>query len=160
MPGLVRQAGYTPHGQKIQQYADHITIEYEEYGSRRAIFFDDELPQPGPPSLMGDSIARYEGDTLVIESVNLLSTLSGHRGKPLSSSARVVEVYRREDHPQYGTILITETTVHDPEYLTESWTISRTKHYVDGYEFFGVDCEPPLRERPINAWPEYEWSDQ
>ena len=160
MPRSVRQAGYTPYGQKIRQYPNHVTIEYEEYGSRRSIFFSDQLPQPGPPSRLGDSIARYEGDTLVIETVNLLPNLSGHKGKPLSANSRVVEVYRREDHPEYGTILITETTVHDPEYLTASWTISRTKQYTDGYEFIGVDCEPPLRERPSNAWPEYEWSNQ
>jgi hypothetical protein len=51
-PGVVRQAGYTPYGFKLQQYPDHITIEYEEYGSRRSIFFGDELPKPGVRSLV------------------------------------------------------------------------------------------------------------
>ncbi len=151
-PGLSRQAGYTPYGQIIHQYPDHVTIEYEEYGSRRAIFFDDELPAPGIQSHLGDSVARYEGDNLVIETVNLLPNLSGHRGKPLSDQTRIVEVYTREDNSDYGTMLITETTVHDPVYLTEPWTISRTKAYADGYEFIENGCVAPLRERPANVW--------
>lgn len=160
MPGLVRQAGYTPYGQIIRQYSDHVTIEYEEYGSRRAIFFDDELPRPGPPSRLGDSVARYEGDTLVIETVNLLPNLSGHRGKPLSDQARVVEVYSREDSPENGTVLTTTTTVTDPLFLTEPWTITRSKAYAAGYEFIENDCTAPLRERPANVWQQTKWPEE
>lgn len=155
-PGAVRQAGYTPYGMDIRQYPDHITIEYEEYGTRRAIFFDEELPKPGVRSHMGDSVARYEGDKLIIETVNILPNFSGHRGKPLSDQARVTEVYSRYDHPQYGTVLQTDTTVTDPLYLTEPWTISRSKAYVAGYEFIENECEPPLRDRPEQS---YQYTD-
>ena len=153
-PGVVRQAGYTPYGQIIAQYPDHVTIEYEEYGTRRAVFFDDELPKPGVRSHMGDSVARYEGDSLIIETVNLAANASGHRGRPISDKARVTEVYTRVDDPQYGSAVKTETTVVDSEYLTEPWTISRTKVYTEGYEFIENDCVPPLRERPANVWQE------
>jgi hypothetical protein len=153
-PGLIRQVGYTPYGQIIKQYPDHITIEYEEYGGRRAIFFDDELPKPGPRSHLGDSVARYEGDALIIETVNLYPNASGHRGKPLSDKARVTEVYTRVDGPEYGSAVRTDTTVVDPEYLTASWTITRTKVYSDGYEFIENECVPPLRERPHTTWQE------
>lgn len=159
LPGLVRQAAYTPYGQIIQQYPDHVTIEYEEYGSRRSIFFDDVLPQPGPPSRLGDSVARYEGNTLVIETVNILPNLSGHRGKPLSDQTRVVEVYSREDHAEYGTILTTTSTIYDPVYLTEPWTIERYKVFSADYEYIENDCAPPLRERPANVWQQTEWSE-
>lgn len=155
-PGVIRQAGYTPYGQIINQYPDHITIEYEEYGSRRAIFFGDELPKPGVRSNMGDSVARYEGDTLVIETVNLLPNYSGHNGRPLSENARVTEVYSRTENPEFGTILRTDTTVVDPTYLTEPWTITRYKVYSAGYEFLENECEPPLRERPSTS---YQYSD-
>ncbi len=155
-PGVVRQAGYTPYGFKLQQYPDHITIEYEEYGSRRAIFFDDKLPKPGARSHLGDSVARYEGDTLVIETVNLLANLSGHRGKPISEDARVTEVYSRIDNPELGSAVMTETTVTDPKFLTEPWTIKRYKLYGSNYEFIENECAPPLRERPANA---FQYSD-
>lgn len=156
-PGLVRQAGYSPYGQKIQQYPDHVVIEYEEYGSRRAIFFEDEIAKPGVPSHLGDSVARYEGDTLVIETVNLLPNLSGHRGKPLSDQTRVLEVYSKADYPEHGTILTRTTTIHDPVYLTESWTIVRHDVYRSDYEYLENECSAPLRERPAHVWQQTEW---
>jgi hypothetical protein len=159
-PGVVRQAGYTPYGFKLQQYPDHITIEYEEYGSRRSIFFGDRLPKPGVRSHLGDSVARYEGDTLVIETVNLLANLSGHRGKPISDEARVTEVYSRTDNPEFGTVVQTETTVTDPKFLTEPWTIKRYKPYSPGYEFIENECASPLRERPENAFQYSEFDSQ
>ena len=159
-PGVVRQAGYTPYGFKLQQYPDHITIEYEEYGSRRSIYFDDKLPKPGVRSHLGDSVARYEGDTLVIETVNLLANYSGHRGKPISEEARVTEVYTRVDNPEFGTVAITETTVTDPKFLTEPWTIKRYKLYSSDYEFIENECAPPLRERPANAYPYSDFDKQ
>lgn len=159
-PGVVRQAGYTPYGFKLQQYPDHITIEYEEYGSRRSIFFDDELPKPGVRSHLGDSVARYEGDTLVIETVNLLANFSGHRGKPISDEARVREVYSRADNPEFGTVVVTETTVTDPKFLTEPWTIRRYKLYSSDYEFIENECAAPLRERPANAFQYSEFDKQ
>ncbi len=159
-PGVVRQAGYTPYGFKLKQYPDHITIEYEEYGSRRSIFFGDELPKPGVRSHLGDSVARYEGDALIIESVNLLANFSGHRGKPISEQARVKEVYTRIDDPEVGSIVQTETTVTDPKFLTEPWTIKRYKLYSSDYEFIDNECTPPLRERPPNAFQYSEFDSQ
>jgi hypothetical protein len=159
-PGVVRQAGYTPYGFKLQQYPDHITIEYEEYGSRRSIFFGDELPKPGVRSHLGDSVARYEGDSLVIETVNLLPNYSGHRGKPISEQARVKEVYTRIDDPEIGSIVQTETTVTDPKFLTEPWTIKRYKLYSADYEFIVNECVPPLRERPPNVFQYSEFDAQ
>ncbi len=159
-PGVVRQAGYTPYGFKLQQYPDHITIEYEEYGSRRSIFFDNKLPKPGVRSHLGDSVARYEGDTLVIETVNLHANLSGHRGKPISEEARVTEVYSRIDSVELGSAVMTETTVTDPKYLTEPWSIRRYKLYGSNYEFIENECAPPLRERPANAFQHSEFDKQ
>jgi len=159
-PGVVRQAGYTPYGFKLQQYPDHITIEYEEYGSRRSIFFGDELPKPGVRSHLGDSVARYEGDALIIETVNLLPNFSGHRGKPISEQARATEVYTRIDDPEIGSIVQTETTVTDPKFLTKPWTIKRYKVYSSDYEFIVNECAPPLRERPPNAFQYSEFDSQ
>ena len=159
-PGVVRQAGYTPYGFKLQQYPDHITIEYEEYGSRRSIFFGDELPKPGVRSHLGDSVARYEGDALIIETVNLLPNFSGHRGKPISEQARATEVYTRIDDPEIGSIVQTETTVTDPKFLTKPWTIKRYKIYSPDYEFIVNECAPPLRERPPNAFQYSEFDSQ
>lgn len=155
-PGLVRQAGFTPYGLIIKQYHDLVTIEYEEYGNKRAIFLEDKLPRSGFPTRMGDSVARYEGDTLVIETVNLLSNASGHRGNPFSDKATVKEVYSRSNNPDFGTVLKIVTTVDDPEYLSEPWTVERVSVYDSDYSFLENECVPPKRPRPANVWQEYK----
>ena len=159
-PGIMRQAGYTPYGFKLAQYSDHITIEYEEYGTKRAIFFDDKLPKPGPRSEMGDSVARYEGDALIIETVNIAANFSGHRGRPLSDEARLTEVYTRIDNPALGSIVQTETTVTDPKFLTKPWSIKRYKLYSNDYEFIENECTPPLRKRPASIYQYTEFDSQ
>ena len=151
-PGLVRQGGSTAYGKKLAQYSDHVTIEYEEIGSKRAVFFDDELPKPAVRSHMGNSVARYEGDSLIIETVNLLPNPSGRAGGPLSENARVTEVYSRADNLEFGSILRVDTTVVDPTYLTEPWTITRYTLYAKNYVLIGNSCKSPLRERPENVY--------
>lgn len=150
--GVVRQSAYSPYGFELTQYPDHVTIEYEEYGSLRAVFFGTELPKPGVRSHMGDSVARYEGDALIIETVNILANPSGHRGRPLSENARLTEVYTREDDPEVGSIVTVTSTVVDPQLLAAPWTIERSKAYVTGYDYIENGCEPPLRDRPDNVF--------
>ena len=63
-PGLVRQAGTTPHPIRITQFDDRVLIEYEEYGGRREIFFDAKTAAKGIKTHLGDSVAHYDGDAL------------------------------------------------------------------------------------------------
>jgi hypothetical protein len=148
-PGVVRQAGFTPHVVRITQNDDHVVLEYEEYGGRRVVYFGDELPAAGVKSHLGDSVARYEGDTLVIETRNLLSNPSHPWGYQTSDQVSTVEIYKRADDPQIGSILHATMIVTDPGYLNEPWELIRERSYRDGYEFIENDCRPPLRERTV-----------
>ncbi|MGI9203253.1 MAG: DUF6152 family protein [Woeseiaceae bacterium] len=146
-PGVVRQASWTPHPIRIIQNDDHIVFEYEEYGGRRVIKLSDELPQPGAKSHLGDAVAHYEGDTLVVRNVNLLGNPTGTSGNRLSDQTTTTEVYRRADDPRYGAQVAIKTTITDPGHLQEPWVIERLKMYAANYEFIENDCRPPLRER-------------
>lgn len=148
-PGVVRQAGFTPHVVRITQNDDHVVLEYEEYGGRRVVYFADTPPAPGEKSHLGDSVARYEGDTLVIETRNLMSNPSHPWGYQTSDQASTVEIYKRADDPQIGSILHATMIVTDPGHLTEPWELIRERSYKDGYEFIENDCRPPLRERAV-----------
>jgi hypothetical protein len=150
-PGLVRQAGFTPHPLRITQYDDRVVIEYEEYGGRREVYLEDEPAAPGEKSHLGDSVARYDGDALIIETRNLLSNPSQPWGYQMTDQATTVEVYRRTDDPQHGSIVFTETTVTDPGYLKEPWVLRREKLFSEGYEFIENECYAPLRERFAKA---------
>jgi len=64
---------------------------------------------------MGIGIGRWEGDTLVVESIGFIDTTwIGRGGFFHSSEMRVVEKFRRE-----GDAIFYDVTVEDPEVLVE-----------------------------------------
>lgn len=146
-PGAVRQAGFTPHPVRITQNDDHVVLEYEEYGGRRVVYLGDRPAAPGKKSHLGDSVARYEGDTLIIETRNLLSNPSQPWGYMMSDQASTVEIYRRADDPKFGAVLATKMIVTDPVFLAGPWELNRMRAFSAGYEFIENDCKPPLRQR-------------
>ncbi|MGI9272991.1 MAG: DUF6152 family protein [Woeseiaceae bacterium] len=151
-PGVVRQAGFTPHPLRISQETDHIIFEYEEFGGYRIVPLSDELPAAGPKSKLGDSIAHYDGDTLVVRTVNILSNPSNPLGHQTSDQVTTVETYKRVDEAEFGPLISTKMVITDPVYYDGgSWTLEQTKRYSEGYEFIENDCRPPLRERVEQA---------
>lgn len=71
------------------------------------------------PSWMGDSTGHWEGDTLVVETVNFNDkTWIDRRGVPHSEELRVVERIRRTD----DNSLQVDITIDDPVAFTEPWT--------------------------------------
>jgi hypothetical protein len=101
---------------------------------------------------MGDSVAHYENDALIIRTVNLLSNPSGPLGRPTSDQATTVETYNRVDDAEWGPVLSIGMVVSDPLYYNGgTWVLNRTKRYSEGYEFIENDCRSPLRERRVAA---------
>ena len=151
-PGVVRQAGFTPHPVKITQNDDNIVFEYEEYGGRRVVPLGDELPAPGEKSHLGDSVAHYEGDALIVRTVNLLSNPSHPHGHQTSDQVTTHETYVRADEEQFGPVLSATMVVTDPVFYDGgTWVLNQTKRYSDGYEFIENECRPPMRQRKIDA---------
>jgi len=72
------------------------------------------------PSYLGDSVAHWEGDTLVVDVVgfnNLSWFASG--GRFHSEAMHVIERFTRD-----GDMLKYEVTVEDPNVLTKPWTMT------------------------------------
>lgn len=148
-PGLVRQAGFTPHPVRIQQYDDRVEISYEEYGGERTVYFDQRDMVGGEKTHLGQSWARYEDQKLVIESNNLLANLSTTAGNLVSDQTSTVETYYRQDTAEGRAVLMMDIVVTDPVYLLEPWTFTWGKYAEadpESYEFIEVDCTPPLEE--------------
>jgi hypothetical protein len=77
-----------------------------------------------PPSYRGDSVGRWEGDVLVVETRNFNDDTwiwAEGRSSPHSDQLRIVERYRRVDR---NTLEI-EATVHDPKMLTAPWVVPK-----------------------------------
>jgi hypothetical protein len=149
-PGVVRQSGFTPHPVKITQNDNDIIFEYEEFGGYRVVALGDELPAPGDKSHLGDAVAHYEGDALIVRTVNLLSNPSHPHGHQTSDQVTTVETYRRADEADLGPVLSMTMVVSDPVYYDGgTWMLAQTKRYSEGYEFIENECRPPMRERKI-----------
>jgi hypothetical protein len=105
-----------------------VTIAIETHSQMRRIFTDGRPhPEDPDPAWHGHSIGRWEGDTLVTDSVALdptapLDDLTGPPGIRLSEKTHVVERIRAIDDAH----LRITTTIEDPETFLEPWTIVRT----------------------------------
>ena len=103
-----------------------ITITPEEtviinaYGESRHIYTDGRPMPPTEdmwPTVWGTSIGRWEGDTLVVETVQVQMPFTYFHGAPtFSEEARYFERIRLD-----GDHLIMEFRVEDPVTLTEPW---------------------------------------
>jgi hypothetical protein len=104
---------------QIVQMRGQVIILYEAHHAFRIIPTDGR-PHPDDiePSFNGDSVAHWEGDTLVVDVVgfNEKTWLAGV-GTIHSEKLHVTERYTRDT---YGTILY-DVTVEDPEVLTKPW---------------------------------------
>ena len=122
-PGLVRQIAFTPHPMRVTQYEDRVVFEYEEHGGRRVIHLDGRSPETAEHTRFGHHVARYEGDTLVIESSQLLANLANGGGNAITDRTTTVETYRRADDPELGAVIEMSMEITDPGHLTEPWNV-------------------------------------
>lgn len=119
LPGVPR-ATYIPQPFQIFQGDDSIFITYQYAGADRDIFMKDPGPAP-VDSWMGQSVARWEGDTLVIDVTGQnASTWFDRAGNHHSEQLHVEERYTMTspNHMQY------EATITDPLTFTKPWKIS------------------------------------
>ena len=129
LPGVPR-ANYMPFPFQIFQSEQALLFVYEYAGATRNILFKD----PGPPpvdSWMGQSVGRWEGNTLVIEVTGQNdSTWFDRSGNFHSDRIKVTERYTPEgpNHLRY------EATVDDPETFTRPWKIAMTLYRRVGAE--------------------------
>ena len=110
---------------------------YEVLNNWRAIHLDGRpLPEYPEPLFHGNSTARWEGDTLVVESIGFDErTYILPNGWFHSEELRVTERYTRPSM----NYLIVEITVDDPQVLEEPWhSAPRRWTLGDGevYEFY------------------------
>jgi hypothetical protein len=119
LPGVPR-ANYMPYPFQVFQSKDYVFFAYEYAGAVRNIYMKD----PGPPpadSWMGQSVGKWDGDTLVIEVTGFNDqTWFDRSGNHHSDQLKVTERYtqRGPDHLWY------EATIEDPQTFTRPWKIA------------------------------------
>ncbi|HZT75932.1 MAG TPA: hypothetical protein VFA27_04690 [Vicinamibacterales bacterium] len=119
LPGVPR-ANYMPYPFQIFQSTSAIFFAYEYDGAVRNVYLKD--PGPAPiDSWMGQSVAKWEGETLVIDVTGFNdSTWFDRAGNFHSDALHVVERYTRVQ----PDVITYEATIEDPNVYTRSWKIS------------------------------------
>ncbi len=120
-PGGVPRSLYVPSPFYIIQTPTHVVILLERM-SWRIIPLDRRTHLPDTIRLwQGDSIGRWDGDTLVVETTNLNGkTWLNEVGDVISYAATVVERFT----PVSGNTIQYQATVSDPVVFTRPWTIA------------------------------------
>ena len=115
---------------QILQTEDHVVIVMEMIHEARVIPLDRPHASGGIRQWLGDSRGRWEGDTLVVETVHFNDRLdggdyqpshiiqTGHRGP--GGTLRLVERFRMVD----ANAIDYQFTVEDPETFTRPYTVS------------------------------------
>jgi hypothetical protein len=134
----------------IIESADEVTILFEMPRMIRRIRMNASHPEQIEPSYVGDSIGRWEGSTLVVDTVgfNGYAELDA-RGQPTSAKLHTLERFTLSAD---GSIDI-DTTIEDPEYYTQPFTIKRSWKSSPARHPYEYDCmENPRQEDFENAY--------
>jgi hypothetical protein len=144
MPAMMSAA----YGMEIMQDEQKITIFSEHQDALRRIYLDGRKPSAqvlADPTYAGYSTGRWEGDTLVVDTVALTTKSYIDGSSPHSDKMTVQERIRWVDG-----VLENQITVNDPEALTEPWRQVRrySKASYPNDELREFACAEGLRDAP------------
>ena len=125
LPAGVPRATLLSEVHKIVQAPGLILVMHElDGGMSRQIYTDGRpLPTDPSPSWLGYSVGRWDGDTLVVETIGFNDkTWLDSRGHPHSEAMRVTEKYRRRDVGH----LDVEITIDDSRTYNKPFTVKVT----------------------------------
>jgi hypothetical protein len=127
-----------PHLTKAIHTPKLLALLYEVNAMYRQIFLDGRpLPNDPTPAWNGYSTARWDGDTLIVQTRGFRDDLwLDMHGSPMGSAATMTERIRR---PNFGTLEI-ELTVDDPKTYTRPWTVSMTQTLALDLELIDEFC--------------------
>jgi len=144
-----------PYPWKIVQSDKLIVILYEgNVHQYRQIFLDGRAHDPSvKETFWGDSIGRWEGDTLVIDTVglgfgdgkNTMAWLDAD-GHPRTNKLHVIERWTRKE---LGYLTI-DITIDDPGAYSKPWTVHQVAQLAPGWEIEENICNENQDEKGNN----------
>ena len=144
VPGAMLPAAYN-NAYRIIQTPDHVAIMHEMIHEVRIIPLDKADHNDERIKLwMGDSVARWEGTTLVVETTNfhgrgMIANSGGGgrlRGVSVTEDLHLVERFTRIDEDT----IIWEVTITDPDIYTQPFTISMPMTNDPDYVIYEYAC--------------------
>jgi hypothetical protein len=155
VPGFMNYGGPNPY--YLIQTPKQVLILFSGDQQVRRVYLNERHSANPKPSWYGESVGRYEGDTLVIDTIGLNDkTFIDYFRTPHTEKLHVVERWRMVDD---GKMLEFQFTVDDPEAFDQPWSgMRRLRRVATPYieevcaenndPFFGSDYHIPKAAKP------------
>ena len=138
LPDFFLRAYGLPHMLKFVHTPELLVMLNEMNAGYRQVFTDARaLPETPAPSWQGYSSAKWDGDTLVVDTIGMRDdTWIDWNGSVVTEAAKIREEIRRLD---FGHIEI-KATVDDPKGYTKPWTVTLRQRVVVDAELIDEVC--------------------
>jgi hypothetical protein len=148
-PGTMVDIGINQFPTQVLQRPDEILFIAEEGRTIRRVFLNRSHPQHVKPSLSGDHVGHWEGNTLVIDSIGFRDTPIDSFAGGNSAALHVITRIERANtgDRRNGDRLVITRTIDDPKVFTHSWTqvgVARWRPDLDMLEFNCEESSPEL----------------
>jgi hypothetical protein len=149
----------SPYPWRIVQTPTHIFFLFEgNIHSYRQVFMDGRKHPVDPdPTWYGHSIGRFEGNTLVVDTVGFHDKFwFDFKGHPHTERLHIIERYTRKD---FNT-LVNQITIDDPSAYSRPFTVTFTAELAPpDYELMEYICQENNQDVPHIQGPTQEGGD-
>ena len=142
-PGIISTGLYLS---EIELNEDTVVIRNEFFDADRTVYLDGRgHPESGERTTQGHSIGWWEGNVLVVDTINFADHRIGNGvGVPSGAEKHVIERFQLSED---GTRMLIDVVLEDPEYLAAPFTGSLEWNYTPEFELFRYECDPAVSRR-------------
>ena len=122
--GMPREMGGAPGPTEIVVAPDAVRISWHWFNATRRIYTDGRPHPTGDDllaSYMGHSIGRWDGDTLVVDTIGMMAGIYDQSEAPHSDKVHLTERIRLVD----ASTLEDQMTIEDPVMFERPWKVTR-----------------------------------
>jgi hypothetical protein len=142
----------SPYPIQIITTPDQMTWVHEVNRNQRYIYLNEEHPKNLKPTFLGHSVAHWEGDTLVIDTIGLNDkTRIDEEGITHTDQLHVVEHIRKTVDAKGVPQLEDLITITDPVMFTAPWTTKRIYKARPEVRLMEYVCEENNRNAPVDG---------
>jgi hypothetical protein len=137
--GFPRMMSVASYPIEILLTSGQITIVTEAFSEVRRIYLNQsQMPiDEVPPGYYGHSVGRWEGDTLIVDTVGIKESVPGYNGLPHSPLMRITERIRLVT----PDVLHDQITIDDPVVLEKPVTYTLAYRRMPDYKMVEFVCE-------------------
>jgi hypothetical protein len=136
MPTMMAVANYPV---EILQTPGQVTLITEAFSEVRRVYLDrpQSTTDEVPPGYYGRSVGRWEGDTLVVDTVGIAPKVAGYQSLPHSPALRITERIKLMS----SDVLQDQITLADPIVLEQPVTYTLAYRRLPKYEMVEFVCD-------------------